>query len=124
MGAVVGLLGRAADGKPYTSTGFNDLLLVAELVILDARGNTPRSREGIMAKRVHTQFNRFVLETKDLSMFPIKRVVTESEKYWEVSDLRKGKNYVRKYRTKFQAELAICSVVAIAIGDDLGSEVK
>jgi hypothetical protein len=77
-----------------------------------------------MTKRVHTQFNRFVLETKDLSMFPIKRVVTESEKYWEVADLRKGKNYVRKYRTKFNAELAICSLVAIAIGDDLGSEVK
>jgi hypothetical protein len=32
---VAGLLGRAADGKPYTSTGFNDLLLVAESVILD-----------------------------------------------------------------------------------------
>ena len=77
-----------------------------------------------MSKRVHTQFNRFVLETKDLSMFPIKRVVTESEKYWEVTDLRKGKNYVRKYRTKFNAELAICSLVASAIGDDLGLEVK
>ncbi len=79
--------------------------------------------EGIM-KKVHTAFNRLVLDTKDLSMFPIKRVVTESEKYWEVTDLRKGKNYVRKYRTKFNAELAICSLVAIAIGDGLGSEVK
>ena len=77
-----------------------------------------------MTKKVHTAFNRLVLDTKDLSMFPIKRVVAESEKYWEVTDSRNGKNYVRKYRTKFNAELAICSLVAIAIGDDLGLEVK
>ena len=75
-------------------------------------------------RKVHTAFNRMVLETKDLSMFPIRRVVTDTEKYWEVSDLRKGKNYVRKYRTKFEAELAICSVVARLIGDDIGAEVN
>jgi hypothetical protein len=38
MGAVAGQRGGAADGKPIRDTGFNDLLLFSELVILEARG--------------------------------------------------------------------------------------
>lgn len=62
-------------------------------------------------RKVHTGIDQLILETKDLSVFPIRRVVTDTEKYWEVSDLREGKNYVRKFRTKFNAEQAICAVV-------------
>lgn len=68
-----------------------------------------------MSKRVHTGIDQLILETKDLSVFPIRRVVTESQKYWEVSDLREGNNYVRQYRTKFNAEQAICAAIKFAM---------
>ena len=62
-------------------------------------------------KKVHSAIDQLILDTKDLSMFPIRRVISESGKGWEVSDLREGKNSVRVYRTKFNAEQAICSVI-------------
>jgi len=65
-------------------------------------------------KKVHTAIDQLILDTKDLSMFPIKRVVTEFEKYWEVSDLRKAV-YTRRFYTKFGAEQAICSVIKTAM---------
>jgi hypothetical protein len=49
-----------------------------------------------------------------LSMFPIKRVVTEFEKYWEVTDLRKAV-YTQRYHTKFGAEQAICAAIKTAM---------
>ena len=66
-------------------------------------------------REVHTGIDQLILETKDLSVFPIRRVVTETEKYWEVSDLREGNNYVRKYQTKFRAEQAICAAIKYAM---------
>ena len=65
-------------------------------------------------RKVHTAVDQLILETKDLSMFSIKRVVTEFEKYWEVSDLRNAV-YTRRFYTKFGAEQAICAVVKSAM---------
>ena len=62
-------------------------------------------------KKVHSHIDQLILDTKDLSMFQIGRVVVESEKVWQVYDLREGKNCVRFYRTKFNAEQSICAVV-------------
>jgi ribosomal protein L7/L12 len=64
--------------------------------------------------KVHTAVDQLILETKDLSMFPIKRVVTEFEKYWEVTDLRKAV-YTQRYRTKFGAEQAVCAAIKTAM---------
>jgi hypothetical protein len=66
-------------------------------------------------RKVHTEIDQLILETKDLSVFPIRRVVTETEKYWEVSDLREGKNYVVGFQTKFRAEQAICAAIKFAM---------
>lgn len=68
-----------------------------------------------MMRKIHTPIDQLILETKDLSAFQIRRVVNESDNHWEVSDMREGKNYVRKYRTKFNAEQAICAVIKFAM---------
>ncbi len=71
-------------------------------------------REGIgeVMKR-HSEINELILTEKDLTMFPIVRVNNGTEKYWQVTDLRSG--VVRRYRTRFEAETAICSVVRFAM---------
>ena len=45
MVAVAGLRGGAADGEPYPSTGFNDLLWFGESAIMELWGNTPDVQE-------------------------------------------------------------------------------
>lgn len=64
-------------------------------------------------KKQHTPIDQLILEMKDLSMFPIERIITADEKYWLVTDLRNGQT--RHYKTKYNAELAICSVVKWAM---------
>jgi len=66
-----------------------------------------------MARRKHSAINELILFGLDLSMFPIERIVTPTEKFWQVTDLRAGRTNgdVRKFRTRFDAEVAICSVV-------------
>ena len=66
-------------------------------------------------KKQHSTINQLILETKDLSSFPITRVVTESGKYWRVLNNQTGT--VCDYRTKFAAEIAICSVVRRVMGE-------
>ena len=63
----------------------------------------------------HSAINQLILESKDLSMFPITRVVTESGKYWRVVNNQTGT--VCDYRTKFAAQTAICSVVRRMMGE-------
>jgi hypothetical protein len=62
-------------------------------------------------KRVHTAIDQLILDTKDLSMFAIERVVTDFERYWEVTDLRNDGNDTRRFSTKFGVEQAICAVI-------------
>lgn len=63
--------------------------------------------------RKHSPLNQLIVDQKDLSMFPIVRVNEGTAKYWQVTDLRPGSSYgsMRRYRTRLQAEEAICSVV-------------
>lgn len=65
----------------------------------------------------HTAINQLILDTKDVAMFPIVRVNTGTEKYWQVTDLRSGS--VRRYRTRFEAETAVCSVIKFAMEGDV-----
>ena len=71
-------------------------------------------REGIgeVMKR-HNQINQLILTGKDVAMFPIVRVNNGTEKYWQVTDLRSGD--ARRYRTRFEAETAICSVIRLTM---------
>jgi hypothetical protein len=64
-------------------------------------------------KKTHTPINQLILDTKDLSLFPIKRIINGDVKYWEVTDLRNGRKM--QYKTKRNAELAICSVIKFAM---------
>ena len=64
-----------------------------------------------MMRKVHTEIDQLILETKDLSRFSIARL--ENEKCWIVCDQHTGD--LRKYRTKFNAEQAICAVVKFAM---------
>jgi hypothetical protein len=70
-----------------------------------------------MTRRKHSPMNELILFGLDLSMFPIERVITPTEKFWQVTDLRAGRTNgdVRKFPTRFDAELAICSVVRYAM---------
>ena len=68
-----------------------------------------------MSKRVHTAIDQLILDTKDLSMFAVERVVTDFERYWEVTDLRNDGNYTQRFYTKFGAEQAICAAVKTAM---------
>ena len=58
-------------------------------------------------RKVHTQIDQLILDSKDLSRFSISRL--EDERCWIVCDEQTGD--LRKYRTKFNAEQAICAVV-------------
>ncbi len=62
-------------------------------------------------RKVHTAIDQLILDTKDLSRFSIARL--EDEKCWIVCDEQTGD--LRKYRTKFAAEQAICAVVKAAM---------
>lgn len=57
----------------------------------------------------HTPINLLILDSKDLSAFPIVRVAQG----WQVTDLRDGQ--VRIYKTKRAAQVAICAVVKWAM---------
>jgi hypothetical protein len=64
-------------------------------------------------KRNHTPINQLILETKDLSMFTIERIITADAKYWLLTDLRTKST--RNFKTKYNAELAIVAVVKWAM---------
>jgi hypothetical protein len=70
-------------------------------------------REGGEVMKRHSKINQLILTHKDLTMFPIVRVNDGTDKYWQVTDVRSGS--VRRYRTRFEAETAICSVVRFAM---------
>ena len=64
-------------------------------------------------KKPHTPINQLILATKDLSRFPIARIIHRDYKCWQVTDALTGD--VRRYKTKRDAEVAICSVVRQAM---------
>ena len=64
-----------------------------------------------MTRKKHSPINELILFGLDLSMFPIQRVASG----WQVTDKRSGD--VRVFRTRYEAELAICSVVRYAMGE-------
>jgi len=64
-----------------------------------------------MARKQHSQINKLILANKNVSMFPIQRVACG----WQVTDGRNGD--MRVFRTRHEAELAICSVVRHAMGE-------
>jgi hypothetical protein len=61
----------------------------------------------------HTPINQLILDTKDLSMFPITRTTYAGCPVWQVTDQRNDQ--VRHYKTKRAAQLAICAVVKQAM---------
>jgi hypothetical protein len=61
----------------------------------------------------HTPINQLILDTKDLSMFPITRTTFAGRLVWQVTDQRTGQ--VRHYKTKRAAQCAICAVVKQAM---------
>lgn len=64
-------------------------------------------------RKPHTPINALILATKDLSRFPIARIVGADFKCWQVTDLETGD--VRRYKTKRAAEVAICAVIRQAM---------
>ena len=64
-------------------------------------------------RKPHTPINQLILDTKDLSMFPITRTTFAGRLVWQVTDQRTGQ--VRHYQTKRAAKVAICSVVRQAM---------
>lgn len=60
-------------------------------------------------RKQHTPTDALILERKDLSRFSIQRIAIGDRKVWRVLDTEKRE--FRDYRTKFNAEQAICSVV-------------
>jgi len=64
-------------------------------------------------RKPHTPINQLILDTKDLSMFPITRTTYAGRLVWQVTDQRTGQ--VRHYQTKRAAKVAICSVVRQAM---------
>ncbi|CAB4134759.1 hypothetical protein UFOVP1226_35 [uncultured Caudovirales phage] len=66
-------------------------------------------------KKQHTPINQLILDTKDLSMFPIERIITADDKCWRVVDLRGTECKTYTYKTKHNAELAICAVIRLAM---------
>jgi hypothetical protein len=60
----------------------------------------------------HTPIDQLILDSKDLSMFPITRVAQG----WQVIDQREGFcHHPRIFKTKRAAQVAICSVVRQAM---------
>jgi hypothetical protein len=64
-------------------------------------------------KKQHTPINHLILANKDTSMFTIERIITADAKYWLLTDLRTGST--RNFKTKYNAELAIVSVIKYAM---------
>lgn len=64
-------------------------------------------------RKPHTPINALILATKDLSRFPMARIIHRDYKCWQVTDLETGD--VRRYKTKRSAEVAICAVVRQAM---------
>ena len=62
-------------------------------------------------RKIHTAIDQLILDTKDLSRFSIARL--KDENCWIVCDQKNGD--LRKFRTKFNAEQAICAVVKYAM---------
>jgi len=63
-------------------------------------------------KKPHTSIDQLILDSKELSMFPITRV----QHGWQVIDLREGFcHHPRIFKTKRSAQVAICSVVKQAM---------
>ena len=60
-------------------------------------------------RKSHTPINQLILDTKDLSQFPITCVAQG----WQVTDLRDGQ--VRIFKTKRAAQVAVCVVVRWAM---------
>lgn len=60
----------------------------------------------------HTPINQLILDSKDLSMFPITRVAQG----WQVIDQRDGFcPHPRIFKTRRAAQVAICAVVRQAM---------
>jgi hypothetical protein len=70
-------------------------------------GSQRRLGEVVIVSKVHTEIDQLILDTKDLSRFSIARL--KDENCWIVCDEQTGD--LRKYRTKFNAQQAICAVV-------------
>ena len=69
-------------------------------------------------KKVHSAINRLILDEKDLSYFPITRVISEGgEKFWQVENKWDSCGRKTWYRTKFNAELAICCRIRKIMGE-------
>ena len=69
-------------------------------------------------KKVHTSIDQLILDTKDLSYFPITRIVTEDgDKYWQVENKWDSCGKKVWFRTKFNAELAICYRIRKIMGE-------
>lgn len=64
-------------------------------------------------QKPHTPINQLILSSKDLSMFPITRIIDADYKCWQVTDTRNGDT--RRFKTKRAAEVAICCVVKQAM---------
>jgi hypothetical protein len=63
-------------------------------------------------KKPHTSIDQLILDSKELSMFPITRV----QHGWQVIDLREGFcHHPRIFKTKRSAQAAICAVVKQAM---------
>ena len=64
-------------------------------------------------QKPHSPINQLILATKDLSRFPIARIIHRDYKCWQVTDSLTGD--VRRFKTKRAAEVAICAVVRQAM---------
>jgi len=64
-------------------------------------------------KKEHTPIDALILERKDLLGFSIQRIAIGQRKVWRVLDMEKRQ--FRDYRTRFNAEQAICAVVKQAM---------
>ncbi len=62
-------------------------------------------------RRVHSQIDQLILDSKDRSRFGVVRL--EKKKCWLVCDGLTGE--MRTYRTKFDAEQAVCVVIKAAM---------
>jgi hypothetical protein len=64
-------------------------------------------------RKQHTPIDALILERKDLLGFSIQRIAIGQHKVWRVLDMEK--HQFRDYRTRFNAEQAICAVVKQAM---------
>ena len=73
------------------------------------------SRDGrvVEMRKQHTPIDALILDQKNLLGFSIQRIAIGQRKVWRVLDMEK--HQFRDYRTKFNAEQAICAVVKQAM---------